>query len=80
MEKIEIDRSKWSYRKVVAWSGTLGLMVGIVYTVVNFIRFGVTEPLGGFIGSAIGKFFLIILGFVICGVILYAIYRFFKKN
>jgi hypothetical protein len=79
MEKIEIDRSKWSYRKVAAWSGTVGLIVGIVYTVVNFIRFGVTEPLGGFIGGTIGQFFLIILGFVIVGVILFTIYKFFKK-
>ena len=57
MEKIERDRSKWSYTKAAAYSGTLGLIVAIVYTVFNFIRFGVTEPFGGFIGGTIGQFF-----------------------
>jgi len=79
MEKIEMDKSKWSYTKAAAYSGTLGLIVGIVYTIINFIRFGVTEPLGGFIGGTMGQFFLIILGFVIVGIILFAIYRFLKK-
>ena len=74
-----MNKSKWSYTKAAAYSGTLGLIVGIVYTVINFIRFGVTEPLGGFIGGTIGQFFLIILGFVIVGIILFAIYRFLKK-
>jgi hypothetical protein len=79
MEKIEMDKSKWSYTKAAAYIGTLGLIVGIAYTIINFIRFGVTEPLGGFIGGTIGQFFLIILGFVIVGIVLFAIYRFLKK-
>ena len=79
MEKIEMDKSKWSYTKAAAYSGTLGLIIGIVYTVIKFIRFEITEPLGGFIGGTIGQFFLIILGFVIVGIILFAIYRFLKK-
>ena len=55
--------------------------LGITQTgsIINFIRFGVTEPLGGFIGGTMGQFFLIILGFVIVGIILFAIYRFLKK-
>jgi hypothetical protein len=79
MEKIEMSKNKWSYTKAAAYSGTLGLIVGIVFIIINFIRFGATEPLGGFIGSTIGVFFLIILGFVIVGVVLFAIYRFLKK-
>lgn len=81
MEEIEIDRSKWSYRKVAAWSGTIGFIVAIVFTLYNFIRFGLsTEHWGGLIGGTIGQFFLIILGFVVCGVIIYTICRFFKKK
>lgn len=57
MEKIEINKSKWCYTKAAAYSGTLGLIIGIVYTVIKFIRFGITEPLGGFIGGTIGQFF-----------------------
>ena len=79
MEKSEIDRSKWSYTKAAAYSGTIGLIVAIIYTVYNFIRLGVTEPLGGFIGGTVGQFFLIILGFVIVGVILFVIYKALKK-
>jgi hypothetical protein len=45
MKKIGMDRGKWSYRKVAAWSGTLGLTAGIVYIVVKFLIFGVTETL-----------------------------------
>ena len=79
MEKIERDLRKWTYTKAAAYSGTIGLIVGIVYTVYNFIRLGVTELLGGFIGGTVGQFFLIILGFVIVGVILFAIYKALKK-
>jgi high-affinity nickel permease len=79
MEKIEMSKSKWSYTKAAAYSGTLGLIVGIVYTLINFIRFGAIEHLGGVIGGTIGQFFLIILGFVFVGVVLFAIYRFLKK-
>jgi hypothetical protein len=79
MEKIEKDIRKWSFTKAAAYSGTIGLLVAIVYTVINFIRFGITEPLGGFVGGTVGQFFLIILGFVIVGVILFAIYKFLKK-
>jgi hypothetical protein len=79
MEKIERDISKWTYTKAAAYSGTIGLIVGIVYTIYNFIRLGVTEPLGGFIGGTVGQFFLIILAFVIVGVILFAIYKALKK-
>lgn len=57
MEKIEINKSKWCYTKAAAYSGTLGLIIGIVYTVIKFIRFGITEPPGGFIGGNIGQFF-----------------------
>jgi len=42
MEKNEIDKSKLSYTKAAAYSGTIGLIVAIVYTAYNFIRFGVT--------------------------------------
>jgi len=80
MEKKEIDRSKWSYTKAAAYSGTIGLIVAIAYTVVNFIRLRATEHLGGFIGGTVGQFFLIILGFIIVGVILFAIYRVFNKT
>ena len=79
MEKIERDISKWTYIKAAAYSGTIGLIVGIVYTIYNFIRLGVTEHLGGFIGGTVGQFFLIILGFVIVGLILFAIYNALKK-
>jgi hypothetical protein len=61
MEKIKRARSKWSYVKVAAWSGTLGLTVGIVYTVVNFIQFGNTQHPGGFIEGIIGQFYLLFL-------------------
>jgi hypothetical protein len=47
MEKIEMNKSKWSYTKAAAYSGTLGLIVGIVNTVIKLIRFGITEHLGG---------------------------------
>jgi len=56
MEKIEIDRSKWSYTKAATYSGTVGLIVAIVYIVYNFIRLGVTEPLGRFIGVLLVNF------------------------
>ena len=49
MEKIEMSKNKWSYTIAAAYSGTLGLIVGIVYILINFVRFGVIEPLGGFI-------------------------------
>ena len=48
MEKKEIDRSKWSYTKAVAYSGTIGLIVAIVYTAYNFIRIGIQNRLVGF--------------------------------
>ena len=48
MEKNEINKSKWNYTKVAAYGGTIGLIVAIIYTAYNFIRIGVTEPLGGF--------------------------------
>ncbi len=79
MEKNEIDKSKWSYTKAAAYSGTIGLIVAIVYTAYNFIIIGVTEPLAGFLGGTIGQFFLIILCFAIVGVILFAIYKVVKK-
>jgi hypothetical protein len=79
MEKIERDISKWTYTKAAAYSGTIGAIVAIIYTIINFIRLGVTEPLGGFIGGTVGQFFLIILGFLIVGVILFIIYKAFKK-
>jgi hypothetical protein len=60
MEKIERDISKWSYTKAAAYGGTIGLIVAIVYTLYNFIRLGVTEPLGGFIRGNVGQFFLIL--------------------
>jgi hypothetical protein len=47
MEKIETDRSKWSYVKATAWSGTLGLIVGIVYTVVNLYDLELLNLQGG---------------------------------
>ena len=79
MEKIERDISKWTYTKAAAYSGTVGFLAAIIYTVYNFIRLGVPEPLGGFIGGTVGQFFLIILGFVIGGVILFVIYKALKK-
>ncbi|MFA5102007.1 MAG: hypothetical protein WC525_02525 [Candidatus Thermoplasmatota archaeon] len=79
MEKNEKEKRKFTYTKPAAWSGTLGFLVAIVYTVYNYFKSGVTEPLGGFIGGTIGQFFLIILGFVVVGVILFVIYKYVKK-
>ncbi len=80
MEKHEINTSKWSYTKAAAWSGTIGLPVAVVYALYNFMRFGErNEPWGGLLGGIIGPFFLIILGFVVVGVILFGTYKFIKK-
>jgi len=58
MEKIEIDRSKWNYRKVAAWSGILGIIVAIIYIAYYINRFGEHNELWqGLLGGTIGHFF-----------------------
>jgi len=78
MEKIDVNKNKWSYRKAAAYSGTLGLIVAVVFTIYNLINGVQTETWGGLIGGTVGQFFLIILCFVVIGVLIFTLYRIFR--
>jgi len=78
-EKSKMDNS-WGYNKVIKYSAIFGAVVGGIVSLISISLIGLDpdypiEQIAAIVGAMIGMAF----GFIFWGVILYAIYRCFKK-